>query len=136
VQLRIVAHIANRGDVKGGCDVWVGERGSGLQMEGFSVTAIDGIDPDDLEYCALLDDGSLTDWHRDEAYCGTRGESRPLHGVALRLVGPAVGRFRVSTAAVFADGSEVGPVGGGELCAAASRAALEAVYVMVDPAAS
>jgi hypothetical protein len=117
-----------------GLDAWAGERGSGLHVEGLTVTATDGIDPDDIEYRAMLDDGTLTEWHCGEAYCGTRGEARPLRGIALRLTGPAAATHRISYAATFLDGSEAGPLEDGSLCAAASHASLEAVYVMVDPA--
>jgi len=134
VRLRIVAHIANRGDMVAGLDAWAGERGSGLQLEGLAVTPTEGIDPDDLEYQAMLHDGSLTAWHRDAAFCGTRGDILPLRGFALRLVGDAAATHRISYAAVFVDGSQVGPVGDGTLCAAPSEAGLEAIYVMVDPA--
>jgi hypothetical protein len=134
VRLRILAHIATRGDMVAGLDAWAGERGSGLQLEGLAVTPTEGIDPDDLEYRAMLHDGSLTAWHRDAAFCGTRGDILPLRGFALRLIGDAAATHRISYAAVFVDGSQVGPVGDGTLCAAPSQAGLEAIYVMVDPA--
>jgi len=133
VQLRINAHIACRGDVKAAPDGWAGERGSGLRLEGFTVTVIDGIDPDDLEYRALLDDGALTGWHRDESFCGTRGEHRQLQGVALRVVGHAATTHRVSYSAVFIDGTEVGPMADGMLCATANACALEAIKIEVYP---
>ncbi len=133
VSLRIYVHVAGRGDMKASPDGWAGERGSGFDLQGLAVTAIEGIDPDDLEYRVLLDDGTLTGWHRDEAFCGTRGEHRPLRGIALRIVGPAAATHRVSYSAVFIDGAEVGPMADGELCAASNACALEAIKVVVYP---
>ncbi len=133
VRLRIYVHVACRGDMKASPNGWAGERGSGFDLQGLAVTAMGGIDPDDLEYRALLDDGTLTGWHRDDAFCGTRGEHRPLRGIALRIVGPAAATHRVSYSAAFIDGAEVGPMADGELCAAANACALEAIKVVVYP---
>jgi hypothetical protein len=58
----VVAHVQRTGDMPGRIGEWVGTRGSGLWIEGFSLAPHDGIEPSDVEYQAVLGRGWLSPW--------------------------------------------------------------------------
>ncbi len=76
-----------------------------------------------LEYKVCPQNGEWTGWAAEGDYIGSRGQSRALVGVAVRLKPEAVGRYVLRTAALFRpalelliadDGGELSP--GGPLC--------------------
>ena len=129
----VVAHIEGIGDVDGKIGDWVGMRGSGRAIEGFSLTPRQGITSDEFEIRAVLGRDWLSPWLPGGSFCGSRGLALPLRGFCLRLHPGAAARSDLACFARFVDGSEVGPVGGDRLIAAPSLAALEAFQVMVRP---
>ena len=129
----VVAHIEGVGDVDGKVGDWVGMRGSGRAIEGFSLTPRQGITPDEFEIRAVLGRDWLSPWLPGGSFCGSRGLALPLRGFCLRLHPGAAARVDLACFARFVDGSEVGPVGGDRLIAAPSLAALEAFQVLVRP---
>jgi hypothetical protein len=128
----VVAHVQRTGDMPGRIGEWVGTRGSGLWIEGFSLAPHDGIEPSDVEYQAVLGRGWLSPWIEGGKYCGSRGMALPLLGLKVRLKGTAAKTYECSCSASFVDGSAVGPVPGGETCEAESLAALEAFQVVIN----
>jgi len=129
----VVAHIEGVGDVDGKVGDWVGMRGSGRAIEGFSLTPRQGITPDEFEIRALLGRDWLSPWLTGGSFCGSRGLALPLRGYCLRLHPGAAARADLACFARFVDGSEVGPVGSDRVVAAPSLAALEAFQVLVRP---
>ena len=127
----IVAHIQRMGDVAGKIGEWVGTRGSGAWIEGFSLASRDGLKPTDLEYQAVLGRGWLSPWIEGGKFCGSRGMALPLLGLKVRLKGAAARTHECSYSASFVDGSAVGPVAAGEACEAESLAALEAFQIVI-----
>jgi len=127
----VVAHVQRTGDVPGRIGEWIGTRGSGLWIEGFSLTPHDGVEPSDIEYQAVLGRGWLSPWIEGGKFCGSRGMALPLLGLNVRLKGAAARTYECSCSASFVDGSAVGPVPGGETCEAESLAALEAFQVSI-----
>jgi Clostridial hydrophobic W len=127
----VVAHVQRTGDVPGRIGEWIGTRGSGLWIEGFSLTPRDGVEPDDIEYQAVLGRGWLSPWIEGGKFCGSRGMALPLLGLKVRLKGAAARTYECSCSGSFVDGSAVGPVPGGETCEAESLAALEAFQVLI-----
>jgi hypothetical protein len=127
----VVAHIQRTGDVPGRIGEWVGTRGSGQWIEGFSLAPHDGIEPSDIEYQAVLGRGWLSPWIEGRKFCGSRGMALPLLGLKVRLKGAAARTYECSCSASFVDGSAVGPVPGGETCEAESLAALEALQIVI-----
>jgi hypothetical protein len=127
----VVAHIQRAGDVPGRIGEWVGTRGSGQWIEGFSLAPHDGIEPSDIEYQAVLGRGWLSPWIEGGKFCGSRGMALPLLGLKVRLKGAAARTYECNCSASFVDGSAVGPVPGGETCEAESLAALEAFQIVV-----
>ncbi len=129
----IVAHIEGVGDVDGKIGDWVGMRGSGRAIEGFSLAPRAGIAPEDFEIRAILGRDWLSPWLPGGRFCGSRGLALPMRGFSLRLhPGPAV-RNDLACFARFVDGSEIGPIGSDQLCAAPTMAALEAFQILMRP---
>jgi hypothetical protein len=127
----IVAHIEGVGDVDGKLGDWVGMRGSGRAIEGFSLTPRQGIGPDEFEIRAVLGRDWLSPWLPGGSFCGSRGLALPLRGFCVRLYPGAAARCDLICFARFVDGSETGPVGGDRVIAAPTLAALEAFQVQV-----
>jgi hypothetical protein len=127
----VVVHVQGTGDVAGKIGEWVGTRGSGQWIEGFSLVPRDGIKPTDLEYQAVLGRGWLSPWIEGGKFCGSRGMALPLLGLKVRLKGATAKTHECSYSANFVDGSAVGPMPAGEACEAESLAALEAFQIVI-----
>lgn len=127
----IVAHVQRTGDVAGKLGGWIGTRGSRLWIEGFGVNPRGEIEPDQIEYQAVLGRGWQSPWIEGGKFCGSRGMALPLLGLRVRLKDPAAATHDVSVEASFVDGSSAGPVGDGEACEAESLAALESFQITV-----
>ena len=129
----IVAHVEGVGDVDGKLGDWVGMRGSGRAIEGFSLTPRHGIAAEDFEVRAVLGRDWLSPWLPGGSFCGSRGLALPLRGFCLRLHPAAAARFELASVARFVDGSDAGPIPADRICASASMAALEAFQVLLRP---
>jgi hypothetical protein len=129
----IMAHVQRMGDV--GCKLgeWLGAKGSRQWVEGFGMAPVDGVAPEDIEYQAVLGRNWLSPWVEGGKFCGSRGMALPLLGLKVRLKGAAAKTYECNYSATFVDGSEVGPVNGGETCEAESLAALEAFQIVIQP---
>jgi hypothetical protein len=121
------------GDVEATLGEWVGGRGSGRWIEGFSLTPRLGVAVEDIECRAVLGRDWLSPWVPGGRFCGSRGLALPLRGFCLRLRSAAAGQYELAYSARFVDGMEIGPVGADRVCAAPSLAALEAFQVMLRP---
>ena len=131
--IEVAAHIYGRGDVAGRLGRWMGERGSKRWIEGFGLIPNAGVAASDIEYQAVLGRNWQSPWSEGGQFCGSRGMSLPILGLRVRLRGAAVKTHRLSVAASFVDGTEVGPVSDGEACEAPSLSPLEAFQVMLEP---
>jgi LPS sulfotransferase NodH len=127
-----VAHIHNVGDVTGACGAWIGVPGSGLWIEGFSITPRQGMAIGDIEYLGIKDSGQPLPWLSGSVFCGTRGLSAPLRGIAMRLRNTALARYGCAYNARFVDGTEIGPVAAGHVCQAGSLAPLETFQLLIS----
>lgn len=129
----VIAHIENIGDVEGRIGDWVGTRGGGRAIQGFSLTPRLGLMPEDLEYRAVISRERLSPWLPGGRFCGSRGLDLPLLGFCLRLRGPAAARYELACFARFVDGTEIGPIQADRVCAAETLAPLEAFQILVRP---
>jgi hypothetical protein len=129
----IVAHIEGVGDVDGRIGDWVGMRGSGRSIEGFSLTPRQGISTQEFDLRAVLGREWLSPWIPGGRFCGSRGLALPLRGFCVRLHPAAAMRYDLACYARFVDGSEAGPVSPDALVAAPSLAALEAFQFQLRP---
>ena len=129
----VTAHVQRRGDVSGALGAWIGERGSKLWIEGFSVSPPDELRAEDLEYQAVLGRGWLSPWSQGGQFCGSRRMALPLLGLRVRLRGATAASFECAYSATFTDGTAVGPVAAGEACEAENLAPLESFQVILRP---
>src|SRR5690242_7567790 len=127
----VVAHVQRTGDVPAKIGEWIGQRGSRLWIEGFSLTPRNGVKPADIEYQAVLGRGWMSPWIEGGKFCGSRGMALPLLGLKLRLKGNVSKTHECSYSATFIDGSSTGPVAAGETCEAESLAALESFQLVI-----
>ena len=125
----ILTHIQGRGDVGGRLGEWLGMIGSRAWVEGFAIAPTRDVDPDDVEYQAVLGRGWLSPWVGGGQFCGSRGMALPLLGLRVRLRGRAAQEFDCHYWASFVDGTQVGPVSAGEACESDSLVAIEAIKV-------
>lgn len=125
----LVAHVRNRGDVRVRMTEWIGLPGSRLWIEGFGLTLPHGWSPEDVEYQGVLAKTGTTPWMSTPQFCGSRGQTLPLLGFALRLRGAAARLYDCTYRASFIDGTTAGPVAQGQLCQSLSLAALEAFQI-------
>jgi hypothetical protein len=132
----VVAHCQRAGDVIAKYGEWLGTKGSKLWIEGFGVTAPEGVNAEEIEYQAVLGRGWSSPWLTAGKFCGSRGMALPLLGFRVRLTGAAANTHALSYSASFIDGSSSGPVSGGEACEAESLAPLEAMQITLAPKAA
>jgi hypothetical protein len=127
----ILVHIQNVGDVDGRIGDWIGMRGSGRWIEGFSITPRHGILPADVEYQAIVASDLVSAWIPGGTVCGTRGLGLPLRGFSVRLLGIAAATFECFYSATFLDGSVSGMIPSGQPCVAAGLPPLEALQIVL-----
>lgn len=127
----LVGHIQNRGDIDGLVDEWVGDTGSTLAIEGFSITLPEDIPAEGFSYQAVLADGSLSEPGQNGEFRGTRGENEPIFGICVTAAGRFAETYDVSYEASFIDGSEIGPCAAGTVCKANTRIPLEAFRLSI-----
>jgi hypothetical protein len=132
-RMDLLAHIQSRGDVGAKFGDWLGERGSQNWVEGFAISAPEGVNPADLSYQAVLGRGWLSPWVEAGQYCGSRGMALPLLGFRVRLSGDAAEQYQLSYSANFVGGTGAGPVGNDEICEGDTLAPLEALQVSLIP---
>jgi hypothetical protein len=125
----VVAHIQNVGDVEGKFGDWIGDRHSGRWIEGFRITPPQNVASEELLYRVVLGRDQLSPWSPSGSFCGSEGLALPLRGLCLTLRGQAAANYQCSYAATFVDGSMAGLTPGGQICAAATFAPLEAFQI-------
>jgi hypothetical protein len=129
----VIAHVQDRGDIEGRIGDWIGMRGSGLAIEGFSLTPRLGLRPEDLDYRAMIGRDRMSPWLPGGQFCGSRGLGLPLLGFSVRLRGPAAARYELACFARFVDGAEAGPFAQDQICHADNAAPLEAFQIILRP---
>ncbi|MBK4722816.1 glycosyltransferase [Azospirillum sp. YIM DDC1] len=100
----ILAHIQRQGDLRFPDSNWAGAVGQRLWIEAFSITPVEGIAPEDLEYKGLTANGWETPWISGGGMCGSRGLGTPLIGFSIRLRGAAAERFDCVYEGAFVSG--------------------------------
>ncbi|CAK7193564.1 hypothetical protein COMNV_01784 [Commensalibacter sp. Nvir] len=125
----LFAHVERMGDVTVALGDWVGVPDSKTWIEGFSLHLGELIDPEDIEYQAVLGKGWMSPWYKGKQFCGSRGMALPLCGLRVRLSDEASKKITVRLSATFVDGSKVGPVEDDTIVCADSIAPLEAIRV-------
>ncbi len=106
----ILAHIQRHGDLRFTDSSWAGAVGQRLWIEAFSITPVEGVAPEDIEYKGLTAKGWETPWITGGGMCGSRGLGTPLIGLSIRLRGAAAERFDCLYEGAFVSGYR-SPVG-------------------------
>ena len=127
----VLAHVQNVGDVDGRIGDWIGMRGGGRWIEGFSIMPEPSISLADIEYQVFMSGDAALPWLAGGTFCGSRGLGLPLRGFSLRLAGPAAVQYECCYTATFTDGSVTGLTRSAQPCIAASLAPLEAFRVIL-----
>ncbi len=117
----LLIHLEGQGDRTGAAGEWLGDLGGQSCIEGFCVTLPPGMAAAGLEYQGIMGADWRTPWFPAGTFCGSRGLRLPLLGFQLRLADAAP--FECQASGHFAGlgivgPGIVGPVGGGEDCAA------------------
>jgi GT2 family glycosyltransferase len=117
LQLRVVAHVQNRGDIAFHESEWAGLPEQRLWIESISISPLEGISSDMIEYKAITATGVETPWVAGGSSCGTRGIGVPITGFALR-VKPQSGAPRLTCeyGAICLSGTTIGPTRNGVPC--------------------
>ena len=131
MRAEIVAHVQGIGDIEGNLGDWIGERRSGRWIEGFRVRPPRDINPEDFLYRVILGRDQVSPWVPAGSFCGSMGLAQPLRGICLTLRAAAAAQYDCAYAATFVDGSVAGSVPGGQICAAATAAPLEAFQIIL-----
>lgn len=103
----LTAHVQNTGDTTAEMGECIGQPGSGLWIEGFSLNPPDCIAPEHLEYRAVLEGGVLSNVHVAGRFCGSRTLELPLYGIAVALQGSAAERFSLDCEVTFTRGERL-----------------------------
>ncbi len=125
-KLRLLAHVARRGDVQVAAGEWIAGPNAPSAIEGIEIGG-DLPAGVQIEVQPLVSTNPLRwlDWSRAGKFAGSRGRALPLAGLRLRLVGEEASRFVLAVDALFLGsailskrGREielVGPAGGDPL---------------------
>ncbi|MBP2294280.1 glycosyltransferase [Azospirillum rugosum] len=100
----ILAHVQRHGDLRFADSNWAGAVGQRLWIEAFSITPVDGLSPEDIEYKGLTANGWETPWITGGNMCGSRGLGTPLIGFSIRLRGAVAERFECVYEGAFVSG--------------------------------
>lgn len=116
IQIEVRAHIERLGDRVFAGATWVGDPGEKRRLEGFSIRPLQALQPGEVEYKALHPGGIETPWIPGPQFCGTRAQSLPLTGLAVRIAPHLQDRFSVIYQAAFFNSGVVGPHRNGTPC--------------------
>lgn len=117
LRLQVGAHVRGRGDMNFVEALWAGRIGKGYWIESFSVSPLETLSRQDVEYKGLTASGFESPWLSDGVPCGTRGMAIPLIGFAVRLKANAGdGAYDCEYSGYFQSGVVVGPLRNGTPC--------------------
>ena len=86
-------------------------------IEAFAIAPTDTAAAELLEYGAITEGQSSSDWRAAGELCGIPGSNVPLLGFAVRSKPGAEALFDCYYFGVFASGTVIGPLSDGDLCA-------------------
>jgi hypothetical protein len=132
LRAEVILHIERAGDRRFPAEGWAGRVGSHLRIEAIAVHPLELISRGEIEYKAFSHGGRETPWVTDGKLCGTRGQSLPLTGFAVRLAPHLRDGFDVEYRGSFFTGGPVPIVRNGEDCKAPlTDDPLEAVEIKI-----
>lgn len=127
LHVTLSAHVGMRGDIFGPAG-YVDEGEDLFTFQGLSLESEMGA----LEYRVRAPDGTWGEWVGEGVFAGTRGLSRAITGVSVRISEGAKGLVTVETHGLFV-GAVTSNATSGELCVVESGAALRGLQVTLRP---
>lgn len=99
--IEVTGHVSRRGDVSATRGSWIAGPEAPARIEGVSARLAG--DDGGVEYQVLVGGpgGQWSDWARDGAFAGSRGQHRPLLGLRMRLIGAASRTHELKVDALF-----------------------------------
>ena len=116
VPIEVTVHIERLGDRRFAGSSWAGNPGEQKRVEGFSLRPLQQLRPNEIEYKALHPGGVETAWVAGPGYCGTRGRSLPITGLAIRIAPHVQDQFSVMYQAAFFRSGVTEPRSNGAPC--------------------
>jgi hypothetical protein len=116
IRLEVTVHLERLGDRTFPGSTWAGKPGEQKRVEGFSVRPLQELQPNEIEYKALHPGGVETQWIPGPQFCGTRGQSTPITGLAIRIAPHVQDQFSVVYQAAFFRSGITEPRGNGAPC--------------------
>lgn len=95
IDLNILLHIQDFGDVSFNAGEFGGNRGQSRRVEGFQIEISPPVDGLGISYMAHIQNVGDTPWFKNGRFVGSRGESKRLEGFAIKLTGAQASRYRV-----------------------------------------
>jgi len=124
-----VAHMQGRGDVAAGREGWIGDAQDVRGIEGFTFSLGDAALDRHVFYRSLAGDGTQSGLIPAGAYCGTRGQARPIHGFVINCTTSGAHMPPLQYQGIFSDGFSSGRLAPGGLCRSPRGAALVAMRI-------
>ena len=116
IRLEVTVHLERLGDRAFPGSTWAGKPGEQKRVEGFSIRPLQELQPHEIEYKALHPGGLETQWIPGPQFCGTRGQSMPITGLAIRIAPHVQDQFSVVYQAAFFRSGITEPRGNGAPC--------------------
>ena len=133
-QVSGVVHIEDMGDQSFSGDTWAGTKGRALRLEGFSLTIDPIIDGLSLIYMCHIEDVGDTQWLKEGDFCGTRGQSKRVEGIAIELTGAEAENYDVIYQVHLQDMGDVAECSNGQFCGTRGESRrIEALRVTIVP---
>ena len=128
----ILGHVQDRGDTAAMIGDWVGQPGSGKCLEGIQIMLPPTMPRSSITYSIVLDEKRISDAVQSGHYAGTRGENTPIYGIVV-TADDALADYNIEYESSFVDGSRLGPLIPGAICAAVSNSPMEAFRLSILP---
>jgi hypothetical protein len=126
VAIRVLAHISRTGDVFGPAG-FVNLGSDDFALQGLSIDS----DEEIVEYRVGWLDGTWSAWCQNTTFVGTRGESKVLAGLAVRLQENVKDRYKLRTFGRFVGSSNLVEVSDGQDCTSVSGGALCGIHIQL-----
>jgi len=127
-----LVHLANKGDVTFTGSTFAGSKGEGRQMEAFSLQINPPVENLGIEYMGHAANIGDLPWVSNGALCGTKGESRQIEGIAVRLSGSAASQYVVCYTAHLAERGDTPVSENGAYCGTKGESRqIEGIHVYI-----
>lgn len=124
VKLAILAHLGNLGDVYSTCG-FINPASENFPFQGISIAS----DREVLEYRVRLADRSWSEWVTNDKFAGTRGESKNLTGISIRLLKHVQDLYGIRIWARFIGSTNIVEADNGQDCISLSEEALCGIQI-------